>query len=144
MPSFALLAIVAADLFVRGRARALDESLRLVPVVLAMLFAVHLLFQFAWVGESLDTQDVRQTNEVGAYIRDLTPPNTQIVSLNPTLAVASRRPLASPLLMGQFSFWPSFSDARAEPLGVVNVGLLENADDGPAQTSSRSTTTTWA
>lgn len=126
VPSFALLSIVAADLLARGRRGVLHESMHLLPAVFVILFAGHALFGLAAVGESLDKNDVRETADAGTYIRLLTPPDQQIVTLNPTLALAAGRPLPDSLVMGQFSFWPRFSDARASAAGVVNVARLEN------------------
>jgi hypothetical protein len=74
----------------------------------------------------LDRSDVRETADAGAYMHDIGAGGA-VVTLNPTLALASGMPLPAPLLMGQFSFWPAFSDERARDAGVVNVSLLEQA-----------------
>jgi 4-amino-4-deoxy-L-arabinose transferase-like glycosyltransferase len=125
IPSFALLAIVAADLFARAAKGLLPESARLLPPVFIVLLVAHAVFQYPLVRASVDTADIRRTDQAGQYIARLMGPGDQLVSLNPTLALASGRPLAPPLMMGQFSFWPAMHDASARHNGVVNVALLE-------------------
>jgi hypothetical protein len=91
-----------------------------------VLLSAHALFQFAGARDLVDSRDVPETYEVGRYIGGMMGPDDQLVTFNPTLAVAADRTLAPPLLMGQFSFWPYMSDAAARAAGVVNANLLED------------------
>ncbi|MBI2723666.1 MAG: hypothetical protein HYX50_01250, partial [Chloroflexi bacterium] len=131
VPSFALLAILAGDLVVRAAKGLLPESARLVPGLMAVLLVVHLAFQYPIARTMLDGRDVRETVDAGGYIAGLMGPGDELVSLNPTLALASEKPLAPELMMGQFSFWPAKSTAVARRQGVVNAALLEQLMLGP-------------
>lgn len=124
VPSFALLAIVAGDVVVASARGAMGASMRLVPMLFCGLFAAHALFGLALLPQSLDRHDVRQTADAGAYMREIGGDGA-IVTLNPSLALASGLRLPPALVMGQFSFWPSFSDERAADAGVVNVDGIE-------------------
>jgi 4-amino-4-deoxy-L-arabinose transferase-like glycosyltransferase len=124
VPPFALLSIVTADVVVRARAGLLDATMRHLPAAFALIFAVHLVFQVPALADSLDRDDLSQTRAAGATIASLAG-DGQIVALNPTLAVASGRPLPATLVMGQFSLWGRFGEQRARESGVVNVRMLE-------------------
>jgi hypothetical protein len=124
VPSFALLSLVAAEVVVASARGALGASMRLVPALFCALFAAHALFGLALLPQSLDRSDVRQTADAGAFMRDIGG-DGDVVTLNPSLALASGMPLPSALTMGQFSFWPAYSDERAADAGVVNVDRLE-------------------
>jgi hypothetical protein len=124
VPSFALLSLVAADTVVASARGALGASMRLVPALFCALFAAHALFGLALLPQSLDRSDVRQTADAGAFMRDIGR-DGNVVTLNPSLALASGMPLPPALTMGQFSFWPAYSDERAVDAGVVNVDRLE-------------------
>jgi hypothetical protein len=124
VPSFALLSLVAADTVVASARGARGASMRLVPPLFCALFAAHALFGLALLPQSLDRSDVRQTADAGAFMRDIGR-DGNVVTLNPSLALASGMPLPPALTMGQFSFWPAYSDERAVDAGVVNVDRLE-------------------
>src|SRR5438552_1331864 len=125
VPSFALLAIVGADLFARSRSLLFGERMRLVAPVLAMLLVAHVVFQLPAMREMIDRRDITDTNATGRCIASLMTPDERLVTFNPTLAVAADRLLATPLGMGQFSFWPRMSTDDARRNGVVNLVLLD-------------------
>ncbi len=126
IPSFALSALLAADLFVRASRSYFGEIGRLLPPVFVALVVAHAVFQVGTIREFIDPHDVGQTDGVGAYIASMMSGDDQLVSFNATLAVAADHNVAPQMLMGQFSFWPSMSDADARRNGVVNADVLQD------------------
>ena len=74
VPSFALLAILGADLFVRSHSLLFGERMRLVAPVLSMLFVAHIVFQVPDMREMIDRRDISDTNATGRYIASLMTP----------------------------------------------------------------------
>lgn len=125
LPSFGLLAILGADLAVRSARGRLGESARLAAPVLGVLLAGHALFQLRAAQEWVDRGDLTETQAAGGYINGLMGPGDQLVTFNPTLAVAADRTVAPELVMGQFAFWPYKTDGDAGEHQVLNATSLE-------------------
>ncbi len=71
-----------------------------------------------------DHAPLRKLQEVGAMIRSLARPGDLLLTQDPYLAVESGLTLPRGLEMGQFSYFPGFSDDEAEHLHVMNRARL--------------------
>jgi len=134
VPSLALLAPAVADVCVNARRGLLGEAMRYAPPLLATLVIAYVAFQPPTLRDFLDSRDLPQNSNAASYIRSISSPDAQLVTLNPALALQSGRRLPPALVMGQFSFWPRKSTAFAARAGVVNVDLLaREMDDSRTQ-----------
>jgi 4-amino-4-deoxy-L-arabinose transferase-like glycosyltransferase len=126
-PSFAVLAVVVADLTVRAWRGELGDAGALFRYLLPVLAAPAIFIGMADSTLYLDTRHppVGETNEAAAYIRSVVPEDGTLVTLDGTLVVASERDTPDELVMGFFSYWPYMDQERTHRLHLVNKLQLE-------------------
>lgn len=128
-PSFALLAILAADVTVQSWRATFGETGRNVFALLTPLLIVFVALPVGFYniiyGVDLGDPELAQVNNAGAYIRSLTATDAQIIVLDPTIAVAADREPPRELTMGFFSYWPLMSDDELDAYTLVNRPRLD-------------------
>ena len=80
-----------------------------------------------------ETADLRQLQAVGDWLRETVPADAYLLTMDTYIAVESGLRVLPGLEMGPFSYYPDWSDAKAEQRQVLNLNRsLERVESGAA------------